>query len=205
METLLRILPLSIVMISGMQIVISILLAMSKDRVKLSAYYLLGSALGMSVIVGLTYFTGFKLSISLNLPKFVDWIVVVLLAFAMISSFVNRNKAKKTTRKSVDMTSGKALFMSGLALFSIFPTDMMTNMAVGSTLSTQSNPLGYFLTYLLLTLFILALPQLIVQVIGERAEPILTKARELMNKYSWVINEAICALLIIYILAQKVF
>ena len=54
--------------------------------------------------------------------------------------------------------------------------------------------------FVFLTLFLLALPALMVLVLGERAKAVLPKIRDWMNNNSWIISEIVLVFFIVIVL-----
>lgn len=73
--------------------------------------------------------------------------------------------------------------------------DILTSFAVGSYVSSHDDP-WYLLSFMLVTLFLLALPSLLIVAFGERAESLPPKVRDWMNNNSWVVSEIVIALFI---------
>ncbi len=195
-DALVRILPLSIVMITGPQIITAVILAAAKNAVRETLKYIAGAIVGMTIVVGLTYFTGFTVTKDLELPRFADWALTIALVGAMISSFVKRHSAEKESRKD---RKRSGTFVAGLLLLSLFPTDLLTNIGVGAALPTVDNPLLVFILFVVVTCLLLLIPLGIVLLLGDRAAPILAKIRQIITNYSWVLNEIICVLILVAI------
>jgi thiol:disulfide interchange protein len=79
----------------------------------------------------------------------------------------------------------------------VFPTDILTSVAVGSYLSSHGDPWWHLLPFLGLTLLFLALPVLIVLAFGKRGRAFLPKARDWMNANSWVVSEIVLVFFIV--------
>ena len=79
----------------------------------------------------------------------------------------------------------------------MFPTDILTSVAVGSYLANQDEPWWHCLPFVALTLFLLALPLLMLLAFGDRAQAFLPKARDWMNDNSWVVSEIVIGLFIV--------
>jgi len=82
-------------------------------------------------------------------------------------------------------------FKLGFLLLGVFPTDLITSVAVGSFLAAEGLPLLDAAGFVALTLFLLALPALAVLTLGARAEALLPTARDWMNENSWIVNEVV--------------
>jgi hypothetical protein len=92
--------------------------------------------------------------------------------------------------------SPKFAFRLGFLLLGVFPSDLVTSISVGSYLSTKGDPWWYFIPFLALTILFLALPALLLLIIGRRAEAFLPKVRDWMNANSWIVNELVLLLFV---------
>ena len=90
----------------------------------------------------------------------------------------------------------KDSFNLGFLLLGVFPTDILTSFAVGGSVSSHKEPWWHVLIFVLLTLFLLALPSLLIAVFGKRAEAFMPKVRDWMNNNSWVVSELVIALFV---------
>lgn len=191
-----RVLPLSVVMVTGPQIITAMILATRQDRVPQTARFTAGAALGITAIVGFTYVTGFTVSGTFELPTLASWALTVVLVGVMISSFAKRNAGE---RQSHDGSGRSGAFIAGALLLSIFPTDLLTNIGVGTTLSQLDQPLWPFVLFVTTTVGLLLIPIAIVGIMADRAEEVLTRLRTGITRFSWILNELICVLILIAI------
>jgi hypothetical protein len=63
----------------------------------------------------------------------------------------------------------KLSFGLGFLLLGVFPTDILTSWAVGTYLSNHGDPWWHLLPFLLLTVLLLALPAILILLLGQRA------------------------------------
>ena len=85
--------------------------------------------------------------------------------------------------------------MLGLALLSLFPTDIASNVVAGFHVSRHGAPWWQVLPFIGLTLLLLAVPALMVVILGKRANEVLPKMRDWMNQNAWVVSEIVLAFL----------
>jgi threonine/homoserine/homoserine lactone efflux protein len=78
----------------------------------------------------------------------------------------------------------------------VFPTDILTSVTVGTRLAREGDPWWHVLGFIAVTLLLLAIPAILVVVMGKRAQTFLPKVREWMNTNSWIVNEIVIALFI---------
>jgi Sap, sulfolipid-1-addressing protein len=192
-----KVLPLCFVMIAGPQILSAIFLATSENWRRNSAAYVLGASLSITIIVTIAFFVGDSLKQGGTSDTTIYWIVLVLLVAAAIRTYIKREESEppKWMGKLQTATPGFS-FKLGFLLLGVFPTDILTSFAVGSYLAAHGDPWWHLLPFLALTLFLLALPSLMLVLFGERAQRFMPKARQWMNDNSWVVNEIVLALFI---------
>lgn len=193
------ILPLSIVMIAGPQILSSFFFATSREWRRNSLAYVVGAALSISLVVSVVFVLG---GTSLggqsgSNPTFTTVVVLALLA-AMVHTYLKRDESEppKWMGKLAE-ASPRFSFRLGFLLLGFFPTDLLTSVAVGSYLVANDLPLTDSLGFIGLTLLLLALPGLAVLVLGERAERTLPKIRDWMNDNAWIVNEVVLAFFVL--------
>lgn len=203
MSSLLQVLPLSIVMVAGPQIISSVFLATSVGWRRNSLAYVGGAALSITAMVTLAYFAAKGLKSSAgsshksDASKAIDWGVLALLLFAALYVFLKRKESEppKWMGKLQDANTGFS-FKLGASLLGVFPTDIATSVAVGARLARDGDPWWHSLGFIALTLLLLALPMILVLLLGERAQTFLPKVRDWMNANSWIISELVIALFI---------
>ena len=198
MPGLLTVLPLAFVMVAGPQIISAIFLATSEAWKKNSAAFLTGVLLAVAGFVTVAYvlvrllFDAAGSSHETSTRVWLDGGLVLLLAFAAVHTFLTRKTSKppKWMGKLEDATT-KMSFRLGFLLLGLFPTDIVTNVVVGSHLARNGDPWWYCLPFVLLVLLFEALPVLFVLILGKRAAVILPKVRDWMNTNSWVVSEVV--------------
>jgi len=190
---ILTILPMAIVMIAGPQVLTAIFLATSENWGRNSATFLVGAALSVTLFVTIAYWVGRGIN-SAGGDNTLDIIVLVLLVAAGLNVFRTRKTSEppKWMGKLQDATP-RLSFGLGFLLLGIFPTDILTSWAVGSYLSNHGDPWWHLLPFLLLTLLLLALPSILVLLLGRRGQVLLPKVRDWMSTNSWIVNEIVIA------------
>jgi hypothetical protein len=189
---LVKMLPMAFVMIAGPQILSAIFLVTSENWRRNSLAYLTGASLSITAIVSIAFFLQIGVA---NGGVSKDWIYVVLLVLLVYAAWRTYAKRKeseppKWMGKLQTATPGFS-FKLGFLLLGVFPTDIITSIAVGSYLSSHGDPWWHFLPFLALTLLFLGLPLILVLVGGQRAAAFLPKARDWMNDNSWVVSEVV--------------
>jgi hypothetical protein len=196
--TLVKILPMAFVMIAGPQILSAIFLATSEDWRRNSAAYVAGAALSITAFVSIAFFAGIGASNEGASDDTIYIVVLVLLVVAAIHVYRTRKTAEPPKWMGrLQAATPRFSFRLGFLLLGVFPTDILTSVAVGSYLSNEGDPWWHLLPFLMLTLLFLALPAILLLAFGQRAQAFLPKARDWMNTNSWVVSEIVIGLFIV--------
>src|SRR5262249_44255731 len=193
-----EILPLAFVMIAGPQIISAFFFATSDSWAKNSIAYIAGAALSVTAFVTIAYYLGKGArsaagsSHSDTVDKIIESIVLVLLVVLIVRVYLTRKTSKPPKWMSKLQTAKpRFAFMLGLALLGVFPTDILTSTAAGLHVAHAHDPWWQCLPFVGLTLFLLAIPSLMVVLLGRRSEVVLPKIRNWMDRDSWVISEIV--------------
>lgn len=194
----LTILPAAFVMIAGPQILSAIFLATSDGWRRNSAAYVFGASLSITLFVTLAFLLGGGASDDGPSRDAVYWIVLVLLLAAMVHVYLKREESEPPKWMGKLQTASPGFsFKLGFLLLGVFPTDILTSVAMGGYLAAHGDPWWHALPFIALTLFLLALPSVLLLAFGKRAEAFLPKARDWMNTHSWIVNELVLALFVV--------
>jgi Sap, sulfolipid-1-addressing protein len=186
------------VMIAGPQILTAIFLATSEHWQRNTAAYLTGAAISITLVVSLAYLLSSGAPREGGSSDTVDIIVLLLLLAAMVHVFLARKTSEPPKwMGKLQTASPRFSFRLGLLLLGVFPTDILTSVAVGSFLASHGDPWWHLLPFLGLTLLFLALPVLIVLALGRRGRAFLPKARDWMSTNSWVVSEIVLVFFIV--------
>jgi threonine/homoserine/homoserine lactone efflux protein len=93
----------------------------------------------------------------------------------------------------------KGSFRLGFLLLGVFPTDILTSIAVGGSVARHNEPWWHVLPFVLLTLLLIALPSLLVIGLGQRGQTLLPKVRDWMNDNAWIVSEIVIGLFIVIV------
>jgi len=188
----LTILPMAFVMIAGPQILSAIVLATSENWQRNSAAYLFGASLSITLIVTIAYLVGAGVSNQGTSDDTIYVVVLVLLLAAMANTYLKRKTSEPPKwMGKLQTASPKLSFKLGFLLLGVFPTDILTSFAVGTSLAARDGPWWNCLPFVALTLLLLALPLLFLLAFRERAKTSLPLARDWMNTNSWIVNEIV--------------
>jgi cytochrome c biogenesis protein CcdA len=193
-----KLLPMAFVMIAGPQILSAIFLATTEDWRRNSIAYVAGAFLSVTGIVTAAFFLSNGASNEGDSSDTIDVVVLVLLVLAALHTFLKRKESEppKWMGKLQAATPGFS-FKLGFLLLGVFPTDILTSVAVGSYLGNHNDSWWHCLPFVALTLFFLALPLILIFAFGDRAQAFLPKARDWMNDNSWIVSEIVIGLFIL--------
>jgi threonine/homoserine/homoserine lactone efflux protein len=193
-----KLIPLSFVMIAGPQVLSSIFLATSENWRRNSAAFVAGAAVSITVIVTAAFFLSDGASKHGASGNTLDIIFMVLLLGAGLHTFLTRKTSKPPKwMGKLEEAKPKGSFKLGFLLLGVFPTDILTSIAVGGSVARHHDPWWEVLPFVLLTLLFLALPSLFVLLLGEKGKQLLPKVRDWMNDNSWIVSEIVIGLFVV--------
>ena len=196
--TLAKIIPLAFVMIAGPQILSAIFLATSENWRRNSAAFVTGAALSITTIVTLAFLLTTGASDRGASSNTLDIIFMLLLLAAGTHTFLTRKTSKPPKwMGELETAQPRRSFRLGVLLLGVFPTDILTSIAVGGSVSRHGDPWWEVLPFVLLTALFLALPSLLLVFLGQRAQGLLPKVRDWMNNNSWIISEIVIGLFVV--------
>ena len=207
----LAILPLAITMNAGPQIMSALIFITASKPLKLSAAFLAGVVIAVSVGLTITYTiaTALGTSISLGDPSeassignIIQYVLVALLIFLSIKNYVRRESIEPPRwLGALQNAKPKTAFTTGLLLLSVFPSDFVILITVGMNLAQNDASLVAGLPFVLATIIIAALPAMFYLVFHRRAQRMMPKVRDWMNANSWLVNIIVYVIFILLILA----
>jgi hypothetical protein len=207
----LAVLPLAITMNAGPQIMSAIIFVTANKPLKLSAYFLAGVVIAVTVGVTVTYTLANVLgnSVSLgdssssgSLGNIIQYLFVGLLIFLSIKSYVNRETSEPPRwLGAMQNANPRTAFTTGLLLLSVFPSDLVILMTVGINLAQNNASLLGAVPFVVATILIAALPVLSYLLFHRRAVRAMPKVRDWMNTHSWLVNIIVYIIFILLILS----
>jgi hypothetical protein len=187
-----RYLPMAFVMIAGPQILSAIFLATSEQWWKNSTAFLLGASMSISAVVAGAYALGIRAAEGGASDDTFYFVALALLAIVAVRIYRKRGESEPPRWMGKLATAEPGLsFKLGFLLLGVFPTDILTSVAVGSYLAGHGDPWWHAGSFVALTLFLLAIPCVAVIALGSRAKTTLPRVRDWMNDNSWVVSEAV--------------
>jgi len=207
----LAIIPLAITMNAGPQIMSALIFITAPKPLKLSAAFLAGVVIAVSVGLTITYTLASALgnTISFGDPSdtssignIIQYVLVALLVFLAIKNYVRRESIEPPRwLGALQHATPRTAFTTGLLLLSVFPSDFVVLVTVGVNLAQNNAPLLGGLPFILATIFIAALPVLFYVVFHRRAQRAMPKVRDWMNANSWLVNIIVYVIFILLILS----
>jgi len=201
-----KVLPMAFVMVAGPQIISAFFFATSPSWKKISASYVFGAAVSISLVVAAAFLLTKGASSSSEEADSglttVDYIVLALLLFAIARTYLGREESEppKWMGKLQDATPKTALVL-GFLLLGFFPSDIVTAVSVGSFLARNGDSFLQALPFIGLTLLFLGTPALLVVAMGERAQTLLPRVRDWMNQNSWIVSEVVLVFFVAIIIS----
>jgi threonine/homoserine/homoserine lactone efflux protein len=205
----LQILPLAITMNAGPQIMSAIIFVTASKPLKLSSYFLAGVVIAVTVGVTVTYTLATVLGngVSLGHPSdggslgnIIQYLLVGLLVFLAIKSYVRRETTEPPRwLGTLQNAKPSTAFKAGLLLLSVFPSDFVILLTVGTNLAQNNARLLAALPFIALTILIAALPVLFYLLFRRRAQRAMPKVRDWMNANSWLVNIIVYVIFIVLI------
>jgi hypothetical protein len=206
----LAVIPLAITMNAGPQIMSAIIFVTANKPLRLSAYFLAGVVIAVSVGVTLTYILATTLGNSISfgdpsdsgsLGNIIQYVLVGLLVLLSIKSYVGRESSEPPRwLGAMQNAKPRTAFLAGLLLLSVFPSDFVVLMTVGINLAQNNSSLLAAVPFMAATIFIAALPVLSYLLFRRRAERAMPKVRDWMNTHSWLVNIIVYIIFIALIL-----
>lgn len=202
-----EVLPLAFTMMVGPQIITAIILVTAQDVIKPSLAYIAGIAIAASAGTGLAYLIarlfGIRGGGSLeqsSVAKTIQTIIVVILIFAAIKTFLNRENVKlpKWMSRLQNATPAQA-FKFGLLLIFLMPSDIAVMATIGINKASHNSSAVNFLPFLGLVLLIAATPLIFYLVFRKKAAAVMPGVRAWIEANSWVVSIA-AYLIFIYLL-----
>ena len=198
MSNLLAVLPLALTMNLGPGIITAITLITTRSPVKKTLFYLLAILIGATTTTLAAFFifgllkSGTPSGTKPMAVQVMDYVFAGLLALLCVYVFINRKKSTKPKWLStVQEADTGRIFVLGLSLYSVFPSDFVCNLTVGRYLASRGMHFYSAFTFLALTLLIAALPILSFLLFKRRAERALPSVQRWLDSNAWVVNEVV--------------
>lgn len=202
----LAVLPLSVTMMAGPQILSALIFVTTKRPIVTSSAFVAGVAIAVTTGVAIaTWLAGLvPLGAGLggtDVGRVVQYVLVAaLLAFALKSWVGRRTAEPPQWLEALMSATPRKAFTTGLLLIGLFPSDVIVMLTVGVHLARSKAPFTAALPFLGATVVIAALPLLAYLVFRHRAVETMPKVRDWMNSHSWLITIVACLFFVALIL-----
>jgi Sap, sulfolipid-1-addressing protein len=206
----LAVLPLAITMNAGPQIMSALIFVTASKPLKLSAYFMAGVVIAVSVGVTITFTLASVLGGNISLGdssdsgsvgNIIQYVLVGLLVILSIRSYLTRATSEPPRwLGTMQNAKPRTAFLAGLLLLSVFPSDFVVLITVGVNLAQSNSSLLAALPFVATTILIAALPMLSYLLFRRRAEVLMPKVRDWMNTNSWLVNIIVYVIFILLIL-----
>ncbi len=191
-STQLQILPLSLIMVMGPQILTAIFLVTSHEPVKNSGALLTGVLLAASLSILIWFGLYEVLSInprSGSGPSTADYVVAGLLAVAGIHTFLGRHHASVPKwMTTLQQAEPKRAFSLGFLLILLMPTDIVAVISTVHWLHDNHDNLLHGWPLVAATTLLMALPILGYLMLGRRAREAMPGIRDWLTSNAWLVN-----------------
>jgi threonine/homoserine/homoserine lactone efflux protein len=196
--TLAKIIPLAFVMIAGPQILSAIFLATSENWRRNSAAFVAGAAISVTTVVTLGFVLSRGASDQGASNSALDIIIMALLLAAGTHTYLTRKTSKPPKwMGKLETAEPKLAFRLGFLLLGVFPTDILTSIAIGGTVARNGDPWWGVLPFVAVVLLFVAAPALLLVFLGDRGQELLPKVRDWMNDNSWIVSELVIGLFVL--------
>jgi hypothetical protein len=205
----LAVLPLAITMNAGPQIMSALIFVTAAKPLKLSAYFMAGVVIAVSLGVTITFTLASVLgggslgdpSNSGSIGNIIQYVLVGLLVILSIRSYLTRATSEPPRwLGAMQNATPRTAFLAGLLLLSVFPSDFVVLMTVGVNLAQSGSGLLAAVPFVAATILIAALPVLSYLLFRRRAQRLMPKVRDWMNTNSWLVNIIVYVIFILLIL-----
>ena len=194
-------LTLAVVMVAGPQIISATFLATSQRARSSSLSYILGVGLAVTINTTIVYYVArgagaaTKSQNTSSGNHVVDLVIIALLVVLLVHVYLNRkNMQPPKWMARLQTASPRFAFGLGFVLFLVMPTDIITEITAGMFQAARKAPWSHLLPFIGVTLFLVAIPLLLLFVLGHRATVVLPKVREWMTTSSWIVSEIVILL-----------
>ena len=205
----LAVIPLAITMNAGPQIMSALIFVTAAKPLKLSAYFMAGVVIAVTVGVTITFTLASVVgggslgdpSDSGSIGNIIQYVLVGLLVILSLRSYLTRATSEPPRwLGAMQNATPRTAFLAGLLLLSIFPSDFVVLMTVGVNLAQSGSGLLAAVPFVAATILIAALPVLSYLLFRRRAQRLMPKVRDWMNTNSWLVNIIVYVIFIMLIL-----
>ncbi len=190
----------AVVMVAGPQIISALLLATGARALQDSAAFIAGATLATTIGVMAAYLLSSTLAASVmgSRSDVIDYGVIILLLILIVLVFRKRRDTRPPKWMSELQTATRRFsFNLGFLLFLLMPADIVTMITVGAYVAHHASPWWHTLPFILLTTLLVAIPVIVLLVLGKRANTVLPRIGDWIDADSWIVNEIVIGFFLI--------
>lgn len=206
----LDVLPLSITMLAGPQIVAAIIFTTAQRPYRISAAFLAGimistvagtaAAYGLATLLDIHGALG-NPSHRSSVGRIIQYALVALLVGLAVKNYLGRRTAEPPKWLGALLTADtRRALHTGLLLILVMPSDVLIMLTVGIDLRTHGQSFAAVLPFLGAVLLMGALPLIVFTLFHPWMKTEMPKVRDWLNSHSWLVNILCCVLFILIIL-----
>lgn len=197
-----QIITFAIISVVGPQIILALLLVLTERKYMSTLFYIIGSALGVVIMVALQVFILPKfegLRIVSNIVNVAKYAVVAFFIYNCYETYKNRNSKK--TPEIFELTksgSFKVLVLTGMLLFSLFPTDFLVTIELSKQILEKNQ--SFYTTVapvVMMNAVLLSVPIFIYSLFSKQFERVMPKVNAFIGRYAWIITVVINIVIIL--------
>ncbi|MCK2243574.1 MULTISPECIES: GAP family protein [unclassified Crossiella] len=200
----LAVLPLSITMMAGPQIMSALIFVTTKRALATSFAFVAGVAIAATAGVTITRWLAGLLPLDRatgapgRVGEVLQYGLAAVLVVLAVRNWVRRAEVRPPAWLGKLLTAGpRTGLRTGLLLIGLFPSDVLVMITVGVHLAQHGLPLAAAWPFLAATVLIAATPLLAFLLFRRRAERFAPTAREWMLEHSWLVNVIACLLFVV--------
>lgn len=199
------IIPLSLTIMLGPQILVAMLLITRKDAIKSSLTYILSLVL---TLVCITYFyykiidlTSFH-KIAISGKPVIKYILVGILLIILMGTIKNRKKITESPKWMTNVLSCslKKIALFGFMLIALMPADVAIEFTIGNLLNTSKAHFTSIIPFFIAVLIIASMPLLVYLSLGKKGPEKMEKTNTWLNTHGYIINIVVLLLYIFLLL-----
>ncbi|QPP07047.1 GAP family protein [Streptomyces bathyalis] len=206
----LDVLPLSITMLAGPQIISAVILTTTPRPYRLSGAFIAGillstaagtaAAFGLADLLDLGSGTGHSAGRS-SAGRIVQYVLVALLVALAVKTYLGRRTSRPPKWLTGLLSAGPAqAFRTGLLLILLMPSDIIVMLTVGISLRGDASGYAGVLPFLGAVVFLAALPLIVFTISRHWTQAAMPQVRDWLESHSWLVSIFCCVIFILIIL-----
>lgn len=206
----LDVLPLSITMLAGPQIISAVILTTTPRPYRLSGAFIAGvlvsaaagtaAAYGLASLLDLGGGIGHSADRS-SAGRIVQYVLVALLVALAVKDYLGRRTAQPPKWLTGLLSASPVVaFRTGLLLILLMPSDIIVMLTVGISLHGDASGYAGVLPFLGAVVFLAALPMIVFTLFRHWTQAAMPRVRDWLESHSWLVSIFCCVIFILIIL-----